>query len=213
MANKSTYSTTIQLALLIVAFLVGGNSQTIQLANGEQIALSSVLSKLQAIHEDAQLLLIQNAELRARILAGSQTQSGTEHVKKAHHFDGSPSHHQLAVSHDSRQLPAPSTQSATVTTGARPALKSNNQGGSNESPIDYAELEEFNRWVDKNLEYAVRNTHATAETLKEEAQQNNGTVDYSEQAIKDGIEGVKYWQQAVIFQDKTLKNEEFESSD
>ena len=53
--------------------------------------------------------------------------------------------------------------------------------------IDFAELGEFNLWVEKNLKYAVMNTYATTETLREEAQFNNGTVDYSEQAIENGI--------------------------
>lgn len=91
--------------------------------------------------------------------------------------------------------------------------KSNPGDPSNRSMIDFNELDDFNKWVEMNLEYAFQNTKASAEALKEEAQLNNGTVDYSDQAIKDGLEGIKYWQSAVMFQDKTLKNEKFDSID
>lgn len=154
-------------------------------SSGGQIQLATILPKLQAIHEDSQSLLVKNNEMRVTILEGLKAQ--TEAKIKAS---------------------LESTTPISVTT-TKPPKPSQPTPGKPEEEIDFSELEEFNKWVGVNLEYAVKNTLATIETLKEEAQQNNGTIDYSEQAIKDGIEGVKYWQSAVIFQDKTLKNEKY----
>lgn len=201
---------------------------------GEQLQLSAILPKLEAIHEDAKSLLIRNAELKGKILAGLQAQINVKvnEVKKIQLL-GNPStniaatnvnnndHHPTIVATPiNQQLVKQAEQQ--ITGGMNSVQNSmpvstttttSKSTGDANRLIDYAELDEFNRWVDKNLEYAVKNTQATAETLKEESLQNNGNVDYSEQAIKDGIEGVKYWQQAVIFQDKTLKNEKFETMD
>lgn len=163
----------------------------------DQVALSSILPKLQAIHEDTKTLLIKNRELKSKILVGLQAQNEAKlkQVKEMKSIGGG----QVA---NVGQQPA-------TTLGSMPPVHQQ-QDGPKSQAIDYAELEDFNRWVEHNLEYAVKNTQATAETLKEEAAHNNGNVDYSDQAIKDGIEGVKYWQSAVIFQDKTLKNEKFD---
>jgi len=158
----------------------------------EQIQLSVILPKLKAIHEDAQTLLIKNSELKAKILLGLQAQNEARlKLAKEGRIAGT------------AQKPVPKISSGTI----KPTMTA---GDTKEETIDYAELDEFNKWVDINLEYAVKNTQASMEALNEEAQTNNGNVDYSDQAIKDGIEGVKYWQSAVIFQDKTLKNEKFD---
>lgn len=149
--------------------------------SGDQIQLTAILPKLEAIHEDAKSLLLKNSELKPKIQAGLQPQN-------------------VKLTGNSQTTVSPPAQPM-----ARPATDQNG------AVIDFSELAEFNKWVDTNLEYAVKNTHASIEALKDEAQLNNGNVDYSEQAIQDGIEGVKYWQSAVIFQDKTLKNEKFDS--
>lgn len=151
----------------------------------DQIQLSTILPKLQAIHEDSRNLLIKNGELKAKILVGLQAQNEAK----------------LKLVKESQLLPPQQQTQQHQAQQSPPSSKTES--------IDYAELEEFNKWVDTNLDYAVKNTHATIEALKEEAQASNGMIDYTEEAIKDGIEGVKYWQSAVIFQDKTLKNEEF----
>lgn len=168
----------------------------------DQIQLSAILPKLEAIHEDAKSLLIKNSELKAKILVGLQAQNNAK-IQSATGQNPQP-----VVVTQPEAIAAPGVgpvPPSPTKPMARPATEENG------SVIDYSELEEFNKWVDTNLEYAVKNTRASIETFREEAQQNNGNVDYSEQAIQDGIEGVKYWQSAVIFQDKTLKNEKFDS--
>lgn len=155
---------------LICVIVIGAH-----LAKAEQMTLSTIMPKLEAIHTDAAALLLKNGELKTKILANLQAQN-EERLKLF----------------------------KTLKPGMKPPAVI---GG--EDKIDFTELQDFNKWVEANLEYAVKNTQASIEELKEEAAANNGQVDYTEQAIKDGIEGVKYWQQAVIFQDKTLKNEPF----
>lgn len=184
----------------------------VSLVHAEIIPLSSALPKLQAIHEDSKSLLIKNVELKSKILAGLQQQNEAtiKQVQETKLIDATP------TTQSSNETTTFSPQSlATQPTNFKPTLagllnKQQQQRRNETKAIDYVELEEFNKWVETNLEYAVKNTQASAEALKEEAQQNNGNVDYSEQAIKDGIEGIKYWQSAVIFQDKTLKNETYE---
>lgn len=207
------------LTFLLVLLALCGLQLVPEPAGGEQIPLASILPKLEAIHEDAKSLLIKNAELKGKILTGLQAQAElhaervkSERVKSEHPLSTS------TPSDDSATPPSVTNPATAATTTATAAAAVAAQLPSGEpvpqvksKEIDYRELEEFNKWVDKNLEYAVKNTKATAETLKEEAQLNNGNVEYSEQSIKDGIEGVKYWQSAVIFQDKTLNNEKFES--
>lgn len=168
--------------------------------------LKAILPKLQAIHEDAKSLLIKNGELKAKILDGLQAQNEAKlKLVKEDKLVINPVPAQT-------QTQAPVNQQLPVQTHqvSPQANQSKQQLSDKETDIDYSELEEFNKWVDVNLEYAVKNTQLSMETLKEEAAQNNGKINYSEQAIKDGIEGVKYWQSAVIFQDKTLKNEKYE---
>lgn len=172
------------------------------LASAEQIQLVNILPKLRAIHEDAQSLLIRNGELKAKILVGLQAQTEFK-VKLAKES-------KLAGLGGSQKLPAGGDPQVLVVESDHNQKQKIIGQANSDTRIDYAELEEFNKWVDTNLEYAVKNTQASIEALKEEAQQGNGLVDYSEQAVKDGIEGVKYWQMAVIFQDKTLKNEKFD---
>lgn len=168
------------------------------------ISLKTVLPKLQAIHEDAKSLLIKNGELKAKILGGLQAQNEAKLklVKEG----------KLTTNPNQQMQPTPDPIAVQVqppmTSQQLPVVP--HQQLPNENEIDYSELDEFNKWVDVNLEYAVKNTQLSIETLKDEAAQNNGNINYSEQAIKDGIEGVKYWQSAVIFQDKTLKNEKYE---
>lgn len=160
------------------------------------IPLVQIMPKLEAIHEDTQNLLIKNNELKAAILLGlhSQLEAKLKAAREA----------KLRQSAAAGGQPKPiSSASPSQSSQSSPVVPKLADG------IDFSELEEFNKWVDGNLEYAVKNTEATIEALKEEAQHNNGYVEYTEQAVKDGIEGVKYWQQAVIFQDKTLKNEKF----
>lgn len=171
-------------------------------AAGEPIPFKSIITKLQAIHEDAKSLLIKNAELKAKILVGLQAQNEAK-LKSAKEAKLKSS----AVQVQPNQYVPPQQ----IQTPKPPDVNQQQQQQNNKDlDIDYSELEEFNKWVEVNLDYATKNTQASIETLKEEAAQNNGSVDYSDQAIKDGIEGVKYWQSAVIFQDKTLKNEKFE---
>lgn len=174
------------LAALVYLLAIGSNNAKV---TGEQIQLSSILPKLQAIHEDAKTLLIKNTELKAKILVGLQAQNEAR----------------LKAAKEGRLT-------SVIQNINQPSQQAPNDKLADKKPqaIDYSELEEFNKWIEVNLDYAVKNTHASIETLKEEAQTNNGLVDYSEQAVKDGIEGVKYWQSAVIFQDKTLKNEKFD---
>lgn len=171
----------------------------------EQIQLTAVLPKLKALHEDAQTLLIKNIELKAMILVGlkAQNEAKLEKVKESKDQQVS----EASTANQQQQKPSPPQPLIPQSTNSTNLIQK--QDARNNS-IDYSELEEFNRWVDVNLEYAVKNTQATEEALKEEALHNNGTVVYSEQAINDGVEGMKYWQAAVIFQDKTLKNEKFE---
>ena len=214
------------------------------LASGDSIPLSSVITKLQAIHEDAKSLLIKNAELRAKILAGLQEQNEA----KMKQTKESPklliglqaTKQQIADKHTTNQtttttIKPPVTSAAVTVQPTKPATTSttnspnshyhkkplvlhpnhsedegDDDDAEDSDTIDFEELQEFNSWVESSLEYAVENTEASAEALKEEASHNNGMVDYTEQAIKDGIEGVKYWQSAVIFQDKTLKGEKFD---
>lgn len=198
------------------------------LVQADSIQLANILPKLQAIHEDAKSLLIENVKLKSKILSGLQLQNEAK-IKLVKELKISDSSVEQDVQVNKTTLTTSTfnpqyltTQPADTTTTTKPSLANQlnktptlpsqtQQHKTNESsPIDFAELEEFNKWVETNLEYAVKNTQASAEALKEEAQLNNGKVDYSEQAIKDGIEGVKYWQSAVIFQDKTLKNEKYE---
>lgn len=184
--------------ICVVCVLVACLSTASQ-SYAETLQLSAIMPKLKAIHEDSQSLLIKNSELKAKILLGLQAQNEAK----------------LQRAKESKQMGATMSTSTTV---AGNAQTMHNPGTTIGKPpndktfdaIDYQELEEFNKWVDTNLEYAVKNTQASIDALKEEAQQNSGNVDYSDQAIKDGIEGVKYWQSAVIFQDKTLNNEKFE---
>lgn len=159
--------------------------------DAEQLTLTSVLPKLEAIHEDTQNLLIKNREIKAKILLGFQAQNAAK----------------LTAANDQKQ----SVSSPIVASPTAPVAPAAGTKPTTSDDIDYVELGDFNKWVDANLEYAVKNTQASIEDLKEEAAQANGLVDYSEQAIQDGIEGVKYWQSAVIFQDKTLKNEKFDT--
>lgn len=182
---RLTILVTLLACSITVAFLADASP-----VPSDQIQLSAILPKLQAIHEDSRALLIKNGELKAKILVGLQAQNEAK-IKMAKETP------QATISQQQQQQ---ATQN-------RPS-----SGGKNES-IDYSELDDFNKWVDVNLEYAVKNTRASIDALKEEAQLNNGMIEYSEQAIKDGIEGVKYWQSAVIFQDKTLNNEKFEISE
>lgn len=165
------------------------------------IQLKTILPKLQAIHEDAKSLLIKNGELKAKILEGLQAQNEAKlklvKESKLTTNQAPPTQDPMAV----QVQPPMTSQQLPVVPHQQPP---------NEEEIDYSELDEFNKWVDVNLEYAVKNTQLSIETLKEEAAQNNGNINYSEQAIRDGIEGVKYWQSAVIFQDKTLRNEKYE---
>lgn len=184
-------------------------------ASAEQLKLATIMPKLQAIHEDTKSLLIKNKELKNKILIGLQAQNEA----KLKHFKEPKLSDIISSGLVVTSQAAPTTTSPTSTQTSQPQqttaslprlpLDNNNNNNGNQD-IDYAELDDFNRWVDVNLEYAVKNTQASADALKEEAAQNNGNVEYSEQAIKDGIEGVKYWQSAVIFQDKTLKHEKFE---
>lgn len=188
-------------AAILVASMVAINLISIR-AQAEAIQLATVLPKLQAIHEDAQTLLIKNSELKAKILLGLQAQNEAKlkKVKEA----------KLANSASTNAKPTSSSQQQQQSQ-SKPTMDSSKLSDHNNSTsIDYTELEEFNKWVDVNLDYAVKNTQASIESFKEEAQQTNGMVDYSDQAIKDGIEGVKYWQAAVIFQDKTLKEEKLD---
>lgn len=174
---------------LIVALDYGSHHSSVR---AEQLALSSILPKLEAIHEDASALLIKNGELKTKILIGLQAQNDAK----------------LKLVRDMKSQ----TKPLVAGINDNPSVSATNQPTQPLAvdTIDFGELDDFNKWVDANLEYAVKNTQASIEGLKEEASTNNGQVDYSEQAIKDGIEGVKYWQSAVIFQDKTLKNEKFE---
>lgn len=175
----------------------------------EQIKLASIMPKLQAIHEDTKSLLIKNKELKSKILIGLQAQN----EDKLKHFRESKLSGIISsgvVANSQTQATTQTTSTSTSQQSAAPTGLPKLPNNNNNNDIDYAELDEFNKWVDVNLEYAVKNTLASADALKEEAAQNNGNVEYSEQAIKDGIEGVKYWQSAVIFQDKTLKHERFD---
>lgn len=198
------------LILTILASILLINSQATNNVSAEQIQLASVLPKLQAIHEDAQTLLIKNSELKAQILLGLQKQNEAKlrqakEAKLASSMAASSTTVSTATTTTTIKPPPPSsTMKPPTIDNSKPAIKANS------TEIDYVELEEFNKWVDVNLDYAVKNTQASIEAFKEEAHQSNGLVDYSEQAIKDGIEGVKYWQSAVIFQDKTLKHEKIE---
>lgn len=162
-----------------------------QSVKADQLLLSNILPKLEAIHADTKSLLIKNKELKAKILIGLQTQNEAR-LKFA-------KENPIVAGAGSGDKPNPTTTPLPASNVAD--LVDN---------IDYSELEEFNKWVDANLEYGVKNVHASIEALREEAAQGNGHVDYSEQAIQDGIEGVKYWQSAVIFQDKTLRNEKYD---
>lgn len=161
-------------------------------AEQQLIQLSTILPKLEAIHEDSQALLKKNAELRTIIVGGLPAKSESK------------------LKSGSQDSPNPQPPNLKQPPKMRQPSQSGSGDDKSSNQIDYVELEEFNRWVGVNLDYAVKNTLATIDTLKEEAQQNNGKIDYSDQAINDGIEGVKYWQSAVIFQDKTLKHEKFD---
>lgn len=188
------------LTALVVMIVAGSLSS--QHPSSEQIQLSSVMPKLQAIHEDTKNLLQRNSELKAEIQAGINLQKASAQQNQQVNKQKPASEQQQKKAQ----------QPALVPTGG-PAPKSAAAGRGVVSPngsIDYLELEEFNDWVDVNLDYAVKNTRASIEALKEEAQQNNGTIEYSEQAVQDGIEGVRYWRSAVLFQDKTLKHEKFD---
>lgn len=184
--------------LLLCALVIGlfvnqlVSNQAVSTVAGEQLKLASILPKLEAIHQDAKSLLLKNRELSDKIQVGLRAQNDAQRIQ--------------AKGSDLSKL-----ISSGVANG-QAQLPPKVQGGDKQkqNTIDYAELDEFNKWVDTNLDYAVKNTQASADALREEASQNNGNVDYSEQAIKDGIEGVKYWQSAVIFQDKTLKHEPFQ---
>lgn len=171
--------------------------------HSEPIQLSTVMTKLQAIHEDTKNLLMKNSELKPTIQNGVKLQQANQQHNK--HSSRTSTHATATTTGDQSQKGSQPAPGLTVSSAPKPAVGTRGKG-----LIDYMELEEFNEWVDMNLEYAVKNTRASIEALKEEAQQNNGTVEYSEQAVQDGIEGVRYWQSAVIFQDKTLKNEKFE---
>lgn len=183
------------LSILVVSIVAV--ISTHQLVSSEQIPLSSVLPKLQAIHEDTKNLLLKNSELKAKIQAGVAVQAGQSQQSK--------SPRQPSNNNDQQLKTAPGL---TVKSNLKPVTVHRTKPAN--GGIDYIELIEFNEWVDMNLDYAVKNTKASIEALKEEAQQNNGTIIYSEQAVQDGIEGVRYWQSAVIFQDKTLNNEKFD---
>lgn len=193
MSYKGVHCVFLALALAASAFVL------IERVSCDQIQLSAILPKLEAIHEDAKSLLFKNSELKSKILIGLKAQNDAR-IQMAN--GGQPSVAVPTKPETPAAAPVPPSPSKPM---ARPATEEDG------SVIDYSELEEFNKWVDTNLDYAVKNTRASIDTFKEEAQQNNGNVDYSEQAIQDGIEGVKYWQSAVIFQDKTLKNEKFDS--
>lgn len=194
-------STTLPLVILTICLGLAGQ----QVVRGETIPLSSILPKIEAIHEDAKSLLIKNVELKNQILAGYQAQNEAKiaSVKEGKSImSGNKPQDAEGAPHNARQQ--------LVVNFSAPQSSHPVSTNSSQFSIDYSELEEFNKWVEVNLEYAVKNTQATVEALKDEAQLNNGNVEYTEQAIKDGIEGVKYWQAAVIFQDKTLKREKFE---
>lgn len=179
---KSTSNSFVLLTLLSANLICLAPSFLVSV-KAEQMSLTSIMPKLEAIYEDASSLLLKNGELKNQILAGLQVQNEAK----------------LKLVRDKQLL--------------KPIVKPAATPGGDVEPIDFVELEDFNKWVDANLEYAVKNTLASIEALKEEAAQNNGMIDYTDQAIKDGIEGVKYWQQAVIFQDKTLKREAFETTE
>jgi hypothetical protein len=234
-----------------------GKGAAIGTVSAEQIPLTSVLPKLESLHEEVRLLLIKNAELKNKISAGlhaqttartrleqldkssigglsdksckaaaNATSAATSETRPISENSGSSDTSQLRQQQNEKtnstakqQINRNTTSVAsnaakqTMQTPLTMKQRSNPEDPPSRSMIDFNELEDFNKWVEINLEYAVKNTRASAETLKEEAQQNNGTVDYSDQAIKDGLEGVKYWQSAIHFQDTTLKNEKFVSLD
>jgi len=206
----------------------------------EHVKLSTILPKLQAIHEDAKSLLIKNVELKNKILSGilAQNESKIQQVKASKIQDiSNPTttiHATLpptTTTNKSKLIQPPTTDSPAIglsnnlngqktklpfkvdQTTADKSSSTPSPSRQNDNGVDYVELGEFNKWVETHLDYAVKNTLASAETLKEEAMHNNGLVDYSEQPIKDAMEGLKYWQSALMFQEKTLKNENFEYND
>lgn len=186
-----------KLAQVLACVLVGfaalvASSPT---SKDDRMPISVVLPKLQAIYEDIKTLSLKNAELRAKIL---------EAESKAPTMVGAqPAAHHLAQ--PQQQFLRPPAGTIGVPSKPQQSYLNNER-----RVINYEELKQFNIWVDSNLEYARTNLLASTETLKDEAEANNGTIIYSDQAIKDGIEGVKYWRSAIIFQDKTLNNEKFD---
>lgn len=198
------------LVVLLVLFGQAVNGQAsshVSETNGNSLMpLQAILPKLQAIHEDTKSLLIKNGELKTKILDGLQAQNEAKlKLVKEGKLTTNPIPAQSQAS-----APSQATNQQLLQPHQLTAQANQKQPVDKDNDIDYSELEEFNKWVDVNLEYAVKNTQLSIEALKEEAAQNNGQINYTEQAIKDGIEGVKYWQSAVIFQDKTLKNEKYE---
>lgn len=201
MAVTGSKSKDLTIVLVALTLCLSFRGRGKQAARAELIPLEKVLPKIEFIHKDAKFLLLKNVELKQKILAGRQAQNEPKYVS-AGQSEGAKNASQQQNTDNTQQPPAISsflTQQRNSTTSAE-------EGAQNK--IDFDDLEEFNKWVEANLEYAVENTQVTIESLQDEGQ-TNGLVNYSEQAVKDGIEGIKYWQAAITFQNKTLENEKF----